>query len=140
MSEDMGFLARFGDVYDQGRDAVPGDKAHVRVVQYSAGRTVKTGLTAAATVSAWTWAATLLQSSSSVAYQYGISGPFWYAAGASIQVLLFGILAIDLKRNAPNSHTFLEIIRARYGDGAPRRARMHVYHSAGAAVYSIINT
>jgi SSS family transporter len=83
----------------------------------TAGRTIKTGLTAAAIVSAWTWAATLLQSST-VAYQYGISGPFWYAAGASIQVLLFGILAIELKRKAPNAHTFLEIIRARYGDGS----------------------
>ena len=82
----------------------------------TAGRTIKTGLTAAAIVSAWTWAATLLQSST-VAYQYGISGPFWYAAGASIQVLLFGILAIELKRKAPNAHTFLEIIRARYGNG-----------------------
>jgi Na+/proline symporter len=29
----------------------------------TAGRTIKTGLTAAAIVSAWTWAATLLQSS-----------------------------------------------------------------------------
>ena len=85
----------------------------------TAGRVIKTGLTAAAIVSAWTWAATLLQSST-VAYQYGISGPFWYAAGASIQVLLFGILAIELKRKAPNAHTFLEIIRARYGDGAHR--------------------
>ena len=85
----------------------------------TAGRTIKTGLTAAAIVSAWTWAATLLQSST-VAYQYGISGPFWYAAGASIQVLLFGILAIELKRKAPNAHTFLEIIRARYGSGAHR--------------------
>ncbi|KAF6243289.1 urea active transporter [Nitrosopumilus sp. b1] len=85
----------------------------------TAGRVIKTGLTAAAIVSAWTWAATLLQSST-VAYQYGVSGPFWYAAGASIQVLLFGILAIELKRKAPNAHTFLEIIRARYGDGAHR--------------------
>jgi SSS family transporter len=83
----------------------------------TAGRTIKTGLTAAAIVSAWTWAATLLQSST-VAYQYGISGPFWYAAGASIQVLLFGILAIELKRKAPNAHTFLEIIRARFGTGS----------------------
>lgn len=83
----------------------------------TAGRTIKTGLTAAAIVSAWTWAATLLQSST-VAYQYGISGPFWYAAGASIQVLLFGILAIELKRKAPNAHTFLEIIRARFGNGS----------------------
>lgn len=85
----------------------------------TAGRTIKTGLTAAAIVSAWTWAATLLQSST-VAYQYGVSGPFWYAAGASIQVLLFGILAIELKRKAPNAHTFLEIIRARFGEGAHR--------------------
>ncbi len=83
----------------------------------TAGRTIKTGLTAAAIVSAWTWAATLLQSST-VAYQYGISGPFWYAAGASIQVLLFGILAIELKRKAPNAHTFLEIIRARFGNSS----------------------
>ena len=85
----------------------------------TAGRVIKTGLTAAAIVSAWTWAATILQSST-VAYQYGVSGPFWYAAGASIQVLLFGILAIELKRKAPNAHTFLEIIRARYGGGAHR--------------------
>ena len=82
----------------------------------TAGRVIKTGLTAAAIVSAWTWAATLLQSST-VAYLYGVSGPFWYAAGASIQVLLFGILAIELKRKAPNAHTFLEIIRARFGAG-----------------------
>ncbi|HJT47429.1 MAG TPA: sodium:solute symporter family protein [Nitrososphaeraceae archaeon] len=85
----------------------------------TAGRVIKTGLTAAAIVSAWTWAATLLQSST-VAFQYGVSGPFWYAAGASIQVLLFGILAIELKRKAPNAHTFLEIIRARFGEGTHR--------------------
>jgi SSS family transporter len=82
----------------------------------TAGRIIKTGLTAAAIVSAWTWAATLLQSST-VAYLYGISGPFWYASGATIQVLLFGILAIELKRKAPDAHTFLEIIRARFGNG-----------------------
>jgi len=82
----------------------------------TAGRIIKTGLTAAAIVSAWTWAATLLQSST-VAYLYGISGPFWYASGATIQVLLFGILAIELKRKAPDAHSFLEIIRARVGNG-----------------------
>ena len=82
----------------------------------TAGRVIKTGLTAAAIVSAWSWAAKLLHSST-VAYLYGISGTFWYAAGATIQVLLFGILAIELKRKAPNAHTFLEIIRARFGNG-----------------------
>ena len=34
------------------------------------------GLTASVIVSQWTWAATLLQSSN-VAWQFGVSGPFW---------------------------------------------------------------
>jgi len=83
----------------------------------TAHRSVHTGLVASAVVSSWTWAATLLQSST-VAYQYGVSGPFWYASGATIQVLLFAILAIELKRKAPNAHTFLEIINVRYGKAA----------------------
>jgi len=83
----------------------------------TAGRSVKTGLTGSVIVSQWTWAATLLQSSN-VAWQYGITGPFWYAAGATIQILLFGILAIEVKRRAPNAHTFLEIIKVRWGTAA----------------------
>ncbi|MCJ1312710.1 hypothetical protein MMC25_006386 [Agyrium rufum] len=80
----------------------------------TAGRTVKSGLVASAVVSSWTWAATLLQSSG-VAYRYGVSGPFWYASGATVQIILFATLALELKRRAPNAHTFLEVIRARYG-------------------------
>lgn len=83
----------------------------------TAGRTVKTGLIANVIVSQWTWAATLLQSSN-VAWQYGISGPFWYASGATIQIILFGILAVEIKRKAPNAHTLLEIVRARWGNTA----------------------
>ncbi|TGO58879.1 hypothetical protein BCON_0050g00100 [Botryotinia convoluta] len=79
----------------------------------TAGRTVKSGLVASAVVSSWTWAATLLQSSG-VAYKYGVSGPFWYASGATVQILLFATIAIELKRRAPNAHTFLEVIKARY--------------------------
>jgi len=80
----------------------------------SASRSVKPGLIAAGIVSAWTWAATLVRlslelssllsppdarltfacsasklQSSAVAYRYGISGPWWYGSGATIQVLLF---------------------------------------------------
>ncbi|KAJ5341511.1 hypothetical protein N7541_010635 [Penicillium brevicompactum] len=80
----------------------------------TAGRSVKSGLVAAAVVSSWTWAATLLQSTA-VAYKYGVSGPFFYASGACVQIILFATLAIELKRRAPNAHTFLEVIRARYG-------------------------
>ncbi|KKA26285.1 hypothetical protein TD95_000082 [Thielaviopsis punctulata] len=80
----------------------------------TAGRTVKSGLVGSAVVSSWTWAATLLQSTA-VCYKYGVSGPFWYASGATVQILLFATLAIELKRRAPNAHTYLEIIKARYG-------------------------
>ncbi|KAL8383624.1 hypothetical protein RB595_010697 [Gaeumannomyces hyphopodioides] len=83
----------------------------------TAGRTVKSGLVGSAVVSSWTWAATLLQSSG-VCYRYGVSGPFWYASGATVQILLFATLAIELKRRAPNAHTFLEVIKARYGTAA----------------------
>ncbi|KAF8733477.1 hypothetical protein AX14_003791 [Amanita brunnescens Koide BX004] len=83
----------------------------------SASRSVKPGLIAAGIVSAWTWAATLLQSSA-VAYKYGLSGPWWYGAGATVQVLLFAMLAAKLKLNAPYAHTWLEIIGARWGKTA----------------------
>jgi len=80
----------------------------------TAGRSVKAGLTACDIVSKWTWAATLLQSSN-VAYKFGVAGPFWYAAGATIQVLLFAVLAVEIKRKAPTAHTVLEIVKARWG-------------------------
>ncbi|GJE98211.1 urea transporter [Phanerochaete sordida] len=80
----------------------------------SASRSVKPGLIASGIVSAWTWAATLLQSSA-VAYKYGISGPWWYGAGATVQVLLFAQLAAKLKMHAPYAHTWLEIVAARWG-------------------------
>nr|QPB67292.1 urea active transporter 3.2 [Bangia sp. ESS1] len=80
----------------------------------TAGRSVKTGLTASVIVSQWTWAATLLQSSN-VAYKYGVSGPFWYASGATLQIIVFSLLAVQVKRRAPTAHTFLEIIQARWG-------------------------
>ncbi|KAK3136313.1 hypothetical protein QOZ80_5BG0431470 [Eleusine coracana subsp. coracana] len=83
----------------------------------TAGRSVKTGLIACVIVSQWTWAATILQSSF-VAWEYGVSGPLWYASGATIQVLLFGAIAIEVKRKAPNAHTVCEIVRARWGPRA----------------------
>ncbi len=72
--------------------------------------------------------ARLLQSST-VAYEYGVAGPFWvgnfflfskcrsdskkYAAGATVQILMFSILACKVKQNAPRCHTWLEIIYVR---------------------------
>lgn len=52
-----------------------------------------------------------------MAYKYGVSGSFWYAAGATVQILLFSVIAVKVKQNAPRCHTFLEIIQKRYGPG-----------------------
>ncbi|CAK0824289.1 unnamed protein product [Prorocentrum cordatum] len=82
-----------------------------------AGRNVKTGLTASVIVSQWTWVATLLQSSNA-AWNYGVSGPFWYAVGATISIVLFGILATELKRRARTCHTVCELVYVRWGKAA----------------------
>ena len=75
----------------------------------TAGRNLGMGLVAADIVSQWTWAATLLMSSN-MAWRVGISGSYWYAAGASVQIMLFAILATQVKLRAP--HAYL------YGDGS----------------------
>ncbi|TRM56000.1 solute symporter family transporter [Schizophyllum amplum] len=80
----------------------------------SASRSLKPGLIASGIVSAATWAATLLQSST-VAVAYGVSGPWWYAAGSATQIMAFAQNAIQLKRHAPGAHTFLEVIGLRWG-------------------------
>ncbi|EJT97522.1 solute symporter family transporter [Dacryopinax primogenitus] len=80
----------------------------------TASRNVEPGLIAAGIVSSWTWSATLL-TSSTFAYTYGICGPMWYGAMGSFQILLFALIAIKIKSNAPGAHTFPEIILARHG-------------------------
>ena len=56
--------------------------------------------------------------SSAQAYKNGVSGPYWYAAGATIQVLLFSMVANRLKRNSPFATTYLQAIQARWGEAA----------------------
>lgn len=80
----------------------------------TAGRSVKTFLLSSAVVSSWTWAATLLTSTVQV-YNNGVSGALYYAAGATVQIILFACLAIKGKERAPSAHTYLEIVKARYG-------------------------
>lgn len=83
----------------------------------TAGRSIKTGLVAVDVVSHWTWVSTLLQSANET-FQYGISGSFWYATSAAVQILLFGIVAMEVKRRAPKAHTVLELVRRRWGNAA----------------------
>lgn len=46
----------------------------------TANRTVGTGLTASAVISSWLWSTAIL-ASSLVGYNFGVAGPFWFAAG-----------------------------------------------------------
>lgn len=83
----------------------------------TASRSVKPGLIAAGIVSSWTWSATLL-TSSTFAYTYGICGGMWYAANGTLQILLFGLIAIKIKAHAPGAHTFPEIVLSKHGHTA----------------------
>ncbi|KAJ6150824.1 sodium/proline symporter [Penicillium chermesinum] len=99
----------------------------------TAKHSVKSGLTASAVVSSWTIATTLL-TSTTYGYQYGVAGPFWYAAAACVQILLFSVAAVELKRKAPNAQTFLQVVKLRYGTS------VHLLYTAYSGVYQIINT
>jgi len=83
----------------------------------TASRSVKPGLIAAGIVFSWTWSSTLL-TSSTFAYSYGICGGMWYGAMGTSQILLFSLIAIKIKTNAPGAHTFPEIILAKHGRAA----------------------
>lgn len=83
----------------------------------TAKRSIKTGLIASAVVSSWTIGSTLLLSCTDT-YLLGISAAWWYGAGACVQIIIFAVAAIELKRKAPNAHTFQEIVRVRYGKAA----------------------
>jgi len=98
----------------------------------TAKRSVKTGLVASAVVSSWTIAATLL-TSSTWCYEFGVSGAYFYGAGATVQIFIFSIAAMELKRRAPGAHTFLELARIRYGKAG------HIVFIVYSTIYAIIN-
>ncbi|KAL5326977.1 hypothetical protein ACEPPN_004666 [Leptodophora sp. 'Broadleaf-Isolate-01'] len=84
----------------------------------TASRSVKSGLIAAGIVSAWTWADTFAEQYRSLSIWNSWS--FWLicildAAGATVQIFMFAVLACKVKQNAPRCHNFLEIIHRRYG-------------------------
>ncbi|KAI3180316.1 hypothetical protein DTO046C5_1552 [Penicillium roqueforti] len=98
-----------------------------------ANRRVSTGLVASAVVSSWLWSTALL-SAVLVAYQYGVSGPFWYGAGCSPMIVCFAYLGTVCKKRVPSAHTVLEIIKMRYGTVA------HLSFTFLAVVNNLFNT
>ncbi|KAK6462903.1 Sodium:solute symporter family-domain-containing protein [Scheffersomyces coipomensis] len=71
------------------------------------------GLLSASIVSSWTMGSTLLLSTTT-AYLNGVSSAYWYGAGACVQIIIFSCMALEMKRKAPNCHTYQEIVAVRY--------------------------
>ena len=63
-----------------------------------------------------------------------MSGSFWYAAGATIQILLFSMIAVQLKIRAPGAKTFLQVVKARFG------SRTHLVFCGFALMTNLIVT
>ncbi|KAI1843265.1 hypothetical protein JX265_012162 [Neoarthrinium moseri] len=80
----------------------------------TANRSVGTGLTSSAVISSWLWSTAML-GSTLVGYNFGVAGPFWFAAGCSPMIVFFAVLGIACKMRIPEAHTLLEIVRIRYG-------------------------
>lgn len=99
----------------------------------TAKRSIKTGLIASAVVSSWTIGSTLLLSCTS-SYLNGISSAYWYGAGASVQIIFFSMLALEIKKKAPNCHTYQEVVRTRYG--APTHIVSVVYSTIQMVCYT----
>lgn len=52
---------------------------------------------------------------------------FRYTASAAVQILLFGIVAMEVKRRAPKAHTVVELVRRRWGHTANFVISLHLY-------------
>ncbi|MEM3737177.1 MAG: hypothetical protein QXJ75_03710 [Candidatus Bathyarchaeia archaeon] len=76
---------------------------------FSGGRDVGHGMSNAAIVATWVWAATLMMSSWT-GYTYGPSGPWWYSLGATLPLPIFAYLGQTLKVKMPLIHTYPEFI------------------------------
>ncbi len=80
----------------------------------AASRNLPFGLMVVSIVSSWTWSLTLLQSATE-AYNFGVSGGYWYAVGGIIQLSMFSIIASKVKANANLVTTFPEMGYFRFG-------------------------
>ena len=48
-------------------------------------------------------------------YVFGFPGLWWFVSGATCQIVLYAVIAIELKRRAPRANTILEALRVRFG-------------------------
>lgn len=81
----------------------------------AAGRKVPFGLVTASVMVSWIWTITVI-GSAEAGYNYGISGGVNYAWGAAVPFFVFIPLVLTLRKKMPKCTTFVEFIKARYGE------------------------
>ncbi|QUO43048.1 Na(+)/glucose symporter [Brevibacillus composti] len=81
----------------------------------AAGRRVPFGIISASVFTAWVWTGTIMGASEAGVW-YGVSGGFNYGWGAIIPFIIFIPVALRLRRIMPNTTTFVEFIRERFGE------------------------
>lgn len=74
-------------------------------------------LLATVIVAQWTFSGTISWSSLATV-QFGVAGQYWFAAGTAAHLLLFSIVACEVRVKAPGAKTYLQVIRARFGGAA----------------------
>lgn len=84
---------------------------------FDAGGEANFAMVACCVVAKRLWVASYTFSTADVR-AFGIVGHFWYSASGVIHLLLFAILASEIRIKAPGARTFLQVIRSRFGQAA----------------------
>lgn len=103
----------------------------------TAGRALPGWLIRASIVNSWIWTATILVSAR-VGFEFGVSGPLWYAVGASLQLFILAVLADRLQRAGTQARTFAEFLRERVG--APTHRTLAGYSLATSLIVCTMAT
>lgn len=79
-----------------------------------ANRRTSVGVGALSIAATWIWAPALFVSSQQ-AYQHGVAGVFWFVVPNVAALVLFGCVAVRIRRGFPEGYTLPQLIEQRYG-------------------------
>lgn len=97
----------------------------------SAGRKVPYALIAASVMVSWVWTTTIMGAAEAGTW-YGLSGGFNYSWGACVPFFIFIPLVIHLRRIMPQTTTFTEFVKVRYG---PKVSAIFLCFGLGVILY-----
>ncbi|KAJ8318387.1 hypothetical protein KUTeg_003478 [Tegillarca granosa] len=111
-----GFSVVLAFLYNHVRKYIFHD-AHNLDTTFDAGGRVTFSLTVVTVTSQLLWPGDFLQSST-LASKYELAGSLWYGVGVLFTLILFPMMTVHLKTNAPGAKTFLQVVYARFGKPA----------------------